>query len=259
MTGGGQDLQPDLSRFEFWWQGELRPDQVFLQPQHSSGFALTEFERHQVTQICEQHRLRGQRVENLPLYRFEWFSQGETGLHLRVSTTGYEDYLGLGLLGHAQAPLVLAVAATTEIEGRLVLERRSAQVAQGIGLLHVKPSGHIHPPASPWQALLQESLEELALEEHELENVLLLGLVRSGTANCVTFLFHLQTRLRWTEWSARTPVDAWESQELLGLATDPESLREWLAAPRELSTGPCYAAIWRYYQWRYGATGELDS
>jgi 8-oxo-dGTP pyrophosphatase MutT (NUDIX family) len=204
-----------------------------------------------VQQICEEHRQRGQRVENLPLYRFFEFAQDEHGLHLWVGQVSYEEYLGLGVLRHLQAPLVLAVAAATEVGGQLVLERRSARVAQGVGLLHVKPSGHIHPPATPWQALQQEAWEELALQPAEIEQARLLALVRSHTANCVSLIYGLQTSLSWPALSGRHPVDAWESDELLGLGVDSPSLCRWLEQEGERSTGPCQATVERYLHWRY--------
>ena len=238
-------------RYEFCWQGELAPAQVFLHHRQHSPLPLSPADQRQVQQVCRQHRERGQRVENLPLYRYLDFCIKPDGLHLEVARTSYEDYLGLGSLGHDQAPVVLAVCAATDIENHLVIERRSTQVAQGTGLLHVKPSGHIHPPATPWQALECEALEELALQPGEIKQASLLGLVRSHTANCVSLIYRMHTHLDWHTWRERTPIDAWEAEELFGLPVDQESLRSWLDSSSEKSTGPGHAAVLRYYQWRY--------
>ncbi|MBT9587950.1 hypothetical protein IV102_31735 [bacterium] len=241
-------------RYEFWWQGQLDPAQVFLQHRQQNPIPLSPADQMQIQRVCRQHRDRGQRVENLPLYQYLHFHIDPNGLHLEVARTTYEDYLGLGVLNHAQAPLVLAVCAATEIEGQLVIERRSALVAQGRGLLHVKPSGHIHPPASPWQALECEALEELALQPHEIDQASLLGLVCSHTANCVSLVYRLHTPLDWKTWRKRTPIDSWEAEELFGLPSDQESLRGWLDASAESSAGPGHAAVLCFYEWRYGPT-----
>ncbi len=241
-----------MHRYQIWWQGQLAPDQLFLHRSPSSEPPLEPLDREQVTRHCQRLRDQGRRVENLQLYRFIDWKLDVSGLHLEVGQTHYEDYLGLSELSHPQAPLVLAVAAATEVEGRLVLERRSAKVAQGFGLLHVKPSGHVHPPSTPWQALLQEAWEELALQPEEVEQAQLIGLVRSLTANCISLIYQLRTTVCWSDWQSRTPVDAWESDELLGLPTDQASLLAWLAQPPEMSTGPGRAAVALYCQQRYG-------
>ena len=182
----------------------------------------------------------------------DW-SAAEQGLHLDLGLTCYQDYLGLSLCAREEAPLVLAVAAATEIEGRIVLERRSQAVAQGMGMLHVKPSGHVHPPHTPWQALLAEAWEELALRPEELQDARCLGLVQSLTANCLCLIYTARTSLSWEEWSLRQPEDAWEAEELSGLPVDRASLDAWLQTSEELATGPGLAAVRLYRHFRYPA------
>lgn len=238
-------------RYEIWWQGELPAEAVHLEVQPLTPYALTDQERCAVSEVCQQFRQRGQRVENLPIYHFlDWRLEAD-GLHLSVSRSWYEDYLGLGELNHPAAPIALAVSAATEVEGRLVIERRSGQVSHGRGLLHVKPSGHVQPPDSPWQAVQREAWEELALRPHELQRPLCLGLVRSLTANCVTLVYRLNVGLSWSEWSARAPQDAWESSEILALPSDRASLCDWLHEAGPRTTGPGHAAVLRYFQHRY--------
>lgn len=240
-----------MVRYEMWWRGVFSPDQVHLHVVPPVEPGLSADERGEVARICADYRRRGKRVENLPIYHFLGWRLGRDGLHLSVSTSFYEDYLGLGELGHPAAPTALAISAATEVDGRLVIERRSAQVTHGRGLLHVKPSGHVQPPDSPWQALQREAWEELALHPHELSQPLCLGLVRSLTANCVCLVYRLATHLSWTEWRSRTPQDAWESTEIFGLGADEASLSRWLEASAPQATGPGHAAVLRYFQHRY--------
>jgi hypothetical protein len=204
-------------------------------------------------EACREAIRRGRQVKNLPLYHiFDWRA-GEQ-LEFRLGLTCYEDYLGLSMVSKEHSPTVLAVAAATEIEGRIVLEKRSQAVAQGMGLLHVKPSGHVHPPQSPWQALLAEAWEELALRPEELLEGLCLGLVQSLTANCYCLIYAARTALSWDEWKLRQPEDAWEAEELSGLSKERSSLDEWLARSAELSTGPGLAAVRLYREFLYGPT-----
>lgn len=242
-----------MHRYRLLWQGRLLPEQVTFHYQAENRFAVPAGWAVASAEACQESRRLGRQVKNLPLYRLlDWSAQAQ-GLNFELGWTCYEDYLGLSLCAKEQAPIVLAVAGTTEIEGRIVLERRSQAVAQGMGMLHVKPSGHIHPPQTPWQALLAESWEELALKPEEIHDGLCLGLVQSLTANCYCLIYTVSTRLSWSEWSARQPEDAWEADELTPLATDRESLDEWLSRPEELSTGPGLAAVRLYRDFKYPA------
>lgn len=242
----------EVNRYRLLWQGVLAPEAVQFHYHPSSRFEAPAQQVQAIEQLCREARAQGQHVENLPLYRLlDWrFEQQQ--LQFELGQTCYQDYLGMSRLGLAEAPTVLAVAGTTEIEGRIVLERRSSAVAQGAGLMHVKPSGHIHPPQTAWQALLAETWEELAVRPDELSQALCLGLVQSLSANCACLIYTARTELNWSEWSSRRPQDAWEADELVGLDSDPASLDEWLARPAALSTGPGQAAVRFYREWRYG-------
>lgn len=242
-----------MHRYRLLWRGQIEPRQVSIEYDSEERFSCPPQWAEASAQACRESSRRGRHVKNLPLYRIlDW--SGDAGqLSFRLGWTCYQDYLGLSLCAPEEAPMVLAVAAATEIEGRIVLERRSQAVAQGMGLLHVKPSGHIHPPQTPWQALLAEAWEELALKPEEVLDAHCLGLVQSLTANCYCLIYTAQTRLSWDEWSRRQPEDAWEAEELSGLAMDRSSLDEWLARPEELSTGPGLAAVRLYRDFKYPA------
>ncbi len=240
-----------MHRYRLLWRGQIDPQQVTYEYDAAQRFRCPPQWLEASLEACRVSTERGRQVKNLPLYQVLDWSGDERHLSFRLGWTCYQDYLGLSLCAKEQAPLVLAVAAATEIEGRIVLERRSQAVAQGMGLFHVKPSGHIHPPQTPWQALLAEAWEELALQPDELREVQCLGLVQSLTANCYCLIYTTQTSLGWEEWSRRQPEDAWEAEELNGLAIDRNSLDEWLSRPEELSTGPGLAAVRLYRDFKY--------
>ena len=223
-----------MHRYRLLWRGQVAPDRVSIEYDDSHSFPVPTELARAASEACHESLRRGRQVKNLPLYLIRDWSGDAQGLHFRLGLTCYEHYLGLSLVAKEQAPLVLAVAATTEIEGRIVLERRSQAVAQGMGLTHVKPSGHIHPPQTPWQALLAEAWEELALQPEEILEPQCLGLVQSLTANCYCLIYTAKTTLSWQEWSSRQPQDAWEAEELSGLPVDLPSLDAWLERPEEL-------------------------
>ncbi|MBS2040408.1 NUDIX hydrolase [bacterium] len=242
-----------MHRYRILWQGLLSPEQVELDYDPLRRFQAPAEWSSAAQQACRLAVSQGRQVKNLPLYHLLGWQQLSGRLRFQLGLTCYEDYLGLSLVAKDSSPTVLAVAAATEIEGRIVLERRSQAVAQGMGLMHVKPSGHVHPPHSPWQALLAEAWEELALKPEEVVDGQCLGLVQSLTANCYCLIYKLRTRLQWDEWRQRQPEDAWEADELFGLSQERASLDEWLARPAELSTGPGLAAVRLYRESLYGA------
>jgi 8-oxo-dGTP pyrophosphatase MutT (NUDIX family) len=240
-----------MHRYRLLWRGQIAPEQVSFEYDAGHRFEMPPQLAPAAAEACRDSLERGRQVKNLPLYLVRDWSGDSLALRFQLGLTCYGDYLGLSLCAKEQAPLVLAVAAVTEIEGQIVLERRSQAVAQGMGLLHVKPSGHVHPPQSPWQALLAEAWEELALRPEEIHDELCLGLVQSLTANCLCLVYRLKTNLSWEEWSSRRPEDAWEAEELSPLSCDHESLDEWLTRPEELATGPGLAAVRLYRDFRY--------
>ncbi|MBX3170817.1 MAG: NUDIX hydrolase [Candidatus Eremiobacteraeota bacterium] len=242
-----------MYRYRLLWRGQIAPQQVSFEYDAERRFQCPPQLAEACAEACRVSTQCGRQVMNLPLYQILGWTGDERQLGFRLGWTCYHDYLGLSLCAKEQAPLVLAVAAATEIEGRIVLERRSQAVAQGMGLLHVKPSGHIHPPQTPWQALLAEAWEELALRPEEMQEAHCLGLVQSLTANCYCLIYTATTSLGWDEWSRRRPEDAWEAEEFSGLAIDRESLDEWLSQSEELATGPGLAAVRLYRDFKYPA------
>jgi hypothetical protein len=216
---------------------------------------------------CAEARRAGRKVENHPLYRVLGWEASQKGLRLSTAAIDYETYFGLSVLqgrseltthsfdlvGGGPRVEVLAVAAATEVDGCLVLEQRGQKVAQGAGMLHVKPSGHMHPPQTAWEAVLAETEEELGVTPTELLGTQFLGLVRSLTAPCIVAIYRFKAALSWKELLARRPVDAWEYEHLLPLRLEPDLLEKWLLESfAEGATGPGHATVLLEGRARYG-------
>ena len=216
--------------------------------------------REEVSRACAQLREAGRRVEQNPLHLFlDWsFFQGQ--LVVKTGNTDYEYYLASSSLQLRVPPaVVLCVAAITEVEGGLVVQERSAQVAQGAGMLHVVPSGHVHPntPGDPrqsaWRAVVQEAKEELDLDSWELKDPLCLGLVKSSTAPVVVLIYRLRIELNWHEVSKRQPTDSWEHANLELLSLEETAMEEWLVKNFSArATGPGHAAVFLEGVRRFG-------
>lgn len=221
--------------YEILFQGVLPPERIGLD-YSPERLEIPPKMRAAAALHCDRARGEGRKLVNLPLYRYLGHTQRDGRLDFRLAATDFEEYFGLELAGYAQAPVVLTVAGATIVEGRVVMERRSQQVAQRPGWRHVKPSGHIHPPQTPYQAYLAELEEELGIQEHELREPRFLGLVRSLTANCICVIYRAETSLSMKELTARKPVDAWEADSLM------------LVEPHEMEgqsevTGPALATL----------------
>lgn len=208
---------------EVLWEGNALPQ-------------LSEQQRSWIAEHCEQRRQRGQKVENHRLYRVESMARVEAGLCLRAGVMGYEEYLGMSALGVRQG-LSLVVSVATRLPDGWALEQRSAQVAAGTGLWHVKPSGHVHPPESPWQGVVREAREELALEPGELTAGSWLGVIRSRAAECLAVVYSLESPVSLDEIRSRQPEDSWECDRLFALPIWGDDLGPWLLEARERLTG----------------------
>ena len=224
-------------RYEIWWKGALDPEQVTVQHNPADELSLSLELEDQIALHCQQARRQGHKDEPLPLYR-TLAVEGD-GSHLRFQTglCNYEHHLATSALGLELNVVPLAIAAATMTDSGWVLEKRSARVAQGVGLLHVKPSGYIHPPATPWQALLQEAEEELALSPGEMRQAEVIGLIRNRTSDCWGLCYRWTTSVRFPDLLRRRRIDDWESQELLTLEFDEEELSDWLVHSFEKVTG----------------------
>jgi hypothetical protein len=191
-------------------------------------FSLGPERQRLADQACQRYRERGQTVEPNPVYRVLDWTLGER-FTLRADRGDYSQVVGTK--SHPEWGLkaqVLAVCCATECPDGFLIEKRSARVAALPGKWHVAPSGSLQPPQSPWQTLLAESSEELALEPAEILE-----------PRCVGMLFGEMSGVYQLACSARTPVrlsailrrrrsGAWEQEGLFCAPVDPVALPLWL-------------------------------
>lgn len=237
------------ARYEILALGPFRIQDVHLQFDSSAQVPISSEQRVAIQARCDGWRAEGRKVVNGPLYRVLSWTATSHRLDIAVGPTFYEEYVGL----NSRAIEALTVSSATAAGDQLVLERRSQKVAEGRGMLHVKPSGHVHPPQEPWQAMLAEYEEELAILPAEVEEPVCLGLVRSLSANCYSLIYALRVRAPLEELKQRSAVDAWEHEELQGLECRPETLRQWPVDvyPHRV-TGPGHATVLLYGRHCYG-------
>lgn len=232
------------SRYEIWWRGQVAPDQVTLSHDSEDELTLNAELEERVAEYCRKARREGRKVEPLPLYRTVQIQGSEAQLHVEAGVCNYEQYLGLGGLRIAEPQAVsLAIAGVTLSDRGWILEKRSSRVAEGTGLLHVKPSGHVHPPQSPWQAVIMEAEEELALVAKELEDAMCIGVIRGKTAPCWGLIYTMNTPVAFSDILRRSRIDDWESQELLTIPSDGASLSDWLVDNYERVTGMGHGSL----------------
>jgi hypothetical protein len=231
-------------RYEICAMGPFDPSNVRVHFDPSATMHISPTQHDAIRRRCQQMRSEGRRVENLPLYRVLNWTAEAGGLDLWVGPSCYEEYVGLPRSEGSRAPESLTVSAASQIDQHLVLELRSQQVAEGRGMVHVKPSGQVHPPNGPWEALLEEYWEELAILPDEIERAVCLGLVRSLSANCYSVIYGVTLGGTIADLLKRSPVEAWEHEQLSSLRCSPDSLRNWLVAvyPQAI-TGPGHASV----------------
>jgi ADP-ribose pyrophosphatase YjhB (NUDIX family) len=192
---------------------------------------------------------------SLPLlYRLDGVDLDQTGLVIRTSETDYAEHLltnvehpewrlerGPGVM--AEAIGVSAVVQTSD--GHVVLGRRSPRTHEGVGALHVIPSGHPHPPQTIRDALYAELRDELGLRPDELSDEVVTGVARalpSGkpeiTARFVARVSLVEVFDRWTSAEER-----WEFDSLESLAWRPDAIETWLHNNVSTIVAPGHAAL----------------
>lgn len=178
---------------------------------------------------CEGLRRLGQTVTANPIYRLHSWTVGPE-LRLEVSRGDYSQVVGTKK--HPEWGInaqVLAVCCALECPQGFVIEQRSVKVAAAPGLRHIAPAGSIQPPATPWETLLQEALEELALDPSEMKEARCLGLVLVEPVGVYQLICSARTSVSLNEMRGRERSGAWEQDGLLYAPVDPDGLSEWLA------------------------------
>lgn len=232
-------------RYTIMVWGSLPPERVRMDYDPRRRPKLGKEQAETVAADAEAMRARGLKVENHPLYCFHGCTCSPAMLLLKLGHCEYEQYLSLNRLhrdwGERADALGLAVA--LEAPEGFVLEERSQEVAEAPGLLHVKPSGHAHPPETLLEAVHKEAGEELGLDPKELSDLVSLGLVRIEGTDKVIAIYSGRTAVSLEEITGRTRADGWESERLLTAPADAEGLSRWLVEQGERMTAAGHAAL----------------
>ncbi|MCA9523126.1 MAG: NUDIX domain-containing protein, partial [Myxococcales bacterium] len=127
----------------------------------------------------------------------------------------------------------LAVAAAVVgRDGRLILQRRSARVAECPGVWHV-PAGNValEPEASPTTSILAELAEELNLQPAEIRSLRIVGLAESLANQKPELLYHCQLSCTAAELVSRAADsrDRFEYDRLVHLPLDESAIAAHLA------------------------------
>jgi len=178
----------------------------------------------------------------------------DTGrLHLSLSRTRYRRWTysaGRKEAAWISRPLACC-AALISSDGKLLLQERSAEVAEGPGLLHV-PGGHPDPERDLrggrpdlFVAMEAELHEELGLLASDLGEGRILGLVENLENGKPELLFRYETGLGSEEIAARAEDgrDAYEFATLRFLSADSESLALYLADKKKRLAVPSQALL----------------
>lgn len=201
---------------------------------------------------CEERRREGQTVTANPIYRLHSWTVGPK-LELEVGRGDYSQVVGTK--AHREWGIkaeVLAVCCVLECPQGFVIEKRSQKVAAVPGLMHIAPSGSLQPPATPWETLLQEASEELALEPAELENPCCLGLLHVEPVGVYQLICTARTSVSLDEMCRRERSGAWEQDGLLCAPSEPQGLATWLAERGESLTPSARMGLWVEGRRRWG-------
>ncbi len=160
------------------------------------------------------------------------------GKELQLSPTSYRRWtFAAGREGGVEISRPLAsCAAVISADGRLLLQERSGEVAEGAGLLHV-PGGHPDPSRDMqggvpdlFGAMEAELLEELALESGDLDQGQILALIENLENGKPELLFLYHCHLTSEEIAMRSirGRDAYEYDSLTFIPSKVEKLSAFL-------------------------------
>lgn len=195
----------------------------------------------------------GRRMEDLPLYRLEGFSGDANSLRLQLGPTSYRIYSSTNVAQPEWAqptggpmcanPLALSAVMVTA-DGFAVLQQRSARTGEYPSVWHITPSGHLHPPDSPLEALLAETEEELgASPEEVIGSPEVIGLLESLEVGKPELILRGRLSVTSQEILARRASDAWEYDRLVPLSWDAATVTQWLSSHEGDCVPPGHAAI----------------
>jgi len=190
-------------------------------------------------QAVGRARKRGVRLFDGGLFQLEDLREEAGRLHLVLARSSYRRWtFAAGRKDAAWISRPLACcAALLSADGKLLLQERSAEVAEGAGLLHV-PGGHPDPrrdllggQPDLFGAMEAELREELAIAPDDLHDGRILALVENAENGKPELLFFYRTPLDATALAekAHEGVDRYEYDSLRFIAAEPESIAEFLA------------------------------
>ncbi len=234
-------LGPAQARIVVLGRGPLSQVQL-----HHSGHRLQlDAERQRLTdQACERLRQRGQIVTADPIYRVESWHTGEQ-FALRVGLGDYAQVVGTK--AHPEWDLksnVLALCCILQCPDGIILERRSQKVAALPGAWHVAPAGSLSPPNTPYQTLLAEAHEEMALEPVELFDLQCLGMCYGEDSGVYQLICSAQTPVPLAQILSRPRSGAWEQDGLLCAPSEPQALDNWIQEHGQRLTPAAQSALW---------------
>ncbi|MBI5432193.1 MAG: hypothetical protein HZA52_05110 [Planctomycetes bacterium] len=211
------------------------------------GVEWTDERRRSLLAVLEADRVGARKLERRPdgslpsLYRLHGFRREGAGAVLEVGPTDYAEYLAtnvahpewrerLGARALAD-PLGLS-GVLLEGGGRIVLGRRSRDLPVDAGRFHVVPAGHPFAPETPLESLCDEARGELGLAADELLDARCTGVLRVTHSGKPELACFVRTSRTLEELALRARSEAWEHDELVALAWEPETIAAWLVDER---------------------------
>jgi len=221
-----------MQSWRWLWRGDLPADNIMVEFTDKAPELPADMRRELDAFWLHEQARGGERVLfDGPLAQYLGHEPADDHLKLHLGRCGYAHWLfsaGRGEelerrfgTGVAARPLALCAGLITE-GGEVLMQRRSVQVAEGAGLLHV-PGGHLDPDShrlngrpDPTTAMRVELAEELGLGGTEIGDGRLLGLIENlenGKPELI-YTWRLEAGRDETAQRWRNARDRFESREI---------------------------------------------
>ena len=220
------------------WQGCVPIERVVFSFDPANRLRLTPVERREIDPFWHDLQGQGRHLHDSPLYRLTSFEEQDGDLVFGLGLTGYKEYQGTNVRqpqwaldnpGSKMANALALCAIAVTCDGRILLQARSECVGEYPDFWHVTPSGHLHPPQSPSDALMAELHEELDVSPGEVVgHVLVTGLVMNKAVSKPELTLLLRLGSDSQEVLSRTPQDSWEFHRLEPLEWEADVVAGWL-------------------------------
>lgn len=195
----------------------------------------------------------GQRLFDGGLFHVECAKAKDGRLNFKLSRTSYRRWTyAAGREGGASISRPMACcAAIVSADGKILLQERSAEVAEGAGLLHV-PGGHPDPGRDMrddlpdlFGAMEAEIEEELALKPSDLDEGRILALIENVENGKPELLFRYECTLSSEQIASRSILgrDIYEYDCLWFIPSDPVKLEAFLAENEKRLAVPSQALL----------------